>query len=96
MAIGKPPSIGVDKTTIEIHAKLAEINSAATVELHKRSQDTHCVVKDNNKHIRALKNSNDELKRLNGVLARSLERLENQHRSLVEEVKCIYSLCRKP
>ena len=87
MAIGKPPSIGVDKTTLEIHAKLAEVNSAATVELHKRSQDIHGLVKTNNKDIEVLKNSNGELERLNGVLVRSLERLEDQHRKFVKQAE---------
>ena len=87
MAIGKPPSIGVDKTTMKIHAKLAEVNSEATFQLHKRSQNIHILVEDSNTRIKDLRGSNDELERLNGVLARSLERLEDQHRKFVKEVE---------
>ena len=79
--------MGIDKTTITIHAKLAEVNSEATFQLHKRSQNIHIIVEDNNARIKELKGSNNELERLNGVLARSLERLEDQHTKFVHKVE---------
>ena len=87
MAIGKPPSLGIDETVAKIHGKLAEVNSEAMIQLHKRSQKIHIVVEDNNVHIKKLETSNMELERLNGVLTRSLERLEVQHEKFVQEVK---------
>ena len=87
MAIGKPPPLGIDGTMAKIHGKLAEVNSEAMIQLHKRSQKIHITVEDNNAHIKKLETSNSELERLNGVLARSLERLEEQHRKFVREVE---------
>lgn len=87
MAIGKPPSLGIDGTMATIHGKLAEVNSEAMIQLHKRSQKIHITVEDNNTHIKKLETSNSELERLNGVLARSLERLEEQHKKFVREVE---------
>ena len=101
MAIGKPPSIGVDRTTAKIHAKLVQVNSEATLQLHKRSQDIQNIVKDNNTCIKDLKRSNHKLVRSNGVLARSnrdlarsngdlarsLEKLKDQNRKFAKEVE---------
>ena len=87
MAIGKPPSIGIDRTVATIHGKLAEVNSEAMIQLHKRSQKIHTTVEDNNARIKELKNSNYALERSNGVLVTALERLEVQHQKFVQEVE---------
>lgn len=87
MAIGKPPSIGIDKTAAAIHAKLTEVISEAARQLHKRSQNILITGEDSNARIKELKGSNDKLERSNGVLVRSLERLEEQHKKFLQEVE---------
>ncbi|KAL9118252.1 MAG: hypothetical protein Q9187_005208 [Circinaria calcarea] len=87
MAIGKPPSLGIDQTVATLHAKLAEVNSEAMIQLHKRSQKIHNTVEDNNARIKELKNSNHALERSNMVLVSALERLEAQHQKFVQEVE---------
>jgi len=84
MAIGKPPSMGIDRTVATVHGKLAEINSEAMLQLHRRSRNIQITVEDSNYRIK-------ELKRLNGVLVRSHERLESEYRRFREEVERMYS-----
>ena len=76
MAIGRPPSIGVDKTVTLIHSQLAEVNSEATRLLHKRNRDIHELVAASNNEIADLKESNQRLETNNRVLLATLNRLE--------------------
>ena len=92
LAIGKPPSLGIDETMAKIHGKLAEVTLQANIQLHKRNKEIHFIVEDNNEHIKNLETSNLELKKLNEDLTRSLQRLELQHKKYVEEVKSMRPL----
>ena len=89
-AIGKPPSLGIDRTMAIIHGKLAEVTSQANIQLHHRSKKIQLTVEDNNVHIKKLQVSNVELERLNGLLQRSLERLEIQHEEFVAQVESMW------
>jgi hypothetical protein len=46
MAIGKPPSMGIDRTTALIHCKLAEVSLEANFLLHKQNQEINIIVKE--------------------------------------------------
>lgn len=81
MAIGKPPSVGIDKTAARVHKKLAEVSSEAMIQLHKRSQSIHVTVEDSNTRIK-------ELERLNAVLVHSYERLLVQYEEFRAQVEC--------
>ena len=80
MAIGRPPPIGIDKITVAIQGKLAEVNFEAGRQLHKRSRDIQTTGDDSNARIKTLES-------LNGALVRSLERLEAQYKKLDLEFK---------
>ena len=86
-AVGRPPSLGIDRTVATIHAKLAEVNSETMIELHKRSQNIYITVKESDKRIKESGIEIKELRRSNGVLVRALERLENDHRKFVQEAE---------
>ena len=86
-AVGKPPSLGIDRTVATIHGKLAEVNAEAMIQLHKRSQKIFETVEESNVRIKESSTEIKKLKRTNGALVRALERLETDHLKFVQEVK---------
>jgi hypothetical protein len=81
MAIGRPPSMGIDKTAANVHKKLAEVSSGAMIELHKRSQNIYKTVEDTRSTI-------NRLERLNMVLVSAHERVEKEYREFRLAVEC--------
>jgi hypothetical protein len=75
MAVGMPPSIGIDATVATIHGRLAEVNSEAMVLLHSRSKDIH-------EGIQKLQHDNEELKRHNKELREQVEDMKLQSDSM--------------
>jgi hypothetical protein len=72
MAIGKPPSMGIDITVAMIHSKLAEVNSEAMVLLHSRSLEIGKGVQrleaDNKKKLGIIEKLSRELQEVKGQL----------------------------
>ncbi|KAI9858315.1 MAG: hypothetical protein M1813_007590 [Trichoglossum hirsutum] len=72
MAIGKPPSMGIDITVATIHSKLAEVNSEAMVLLHSRSLEIGKGVQrleaDNKKKLGIIEKLSRELQEVKGQL----------------------------
>ena len=67
-AVGKPPSMGINKTILSIQGKLGEVNSEANYQLHvrnKKIQETVYGLELSNGRLeqqsRHLANQNDEL-----------------------------------
>lgn len=87
MAIGKPPSMGIDNTVTTIHKNLAELNSQAMFHLHKRSQATFETVERSRQEIESLTKRIGDLTDTNGVLTRSLKRLEDQYDNFKQEIE---------
>jgi hypothetical protein len=83
MAIGRPPSRGIDKTAAQVHRKLAEVSSEAMFHLHKRSQSIHVTVRDSNTQIK-------DLQRQNKVLVHAYEHLAANYDRFREEVESRY------
>jgi peptide subunit release factor RF-3 len=54
-ALGRPPSIGIDETTIQVHKKLAEVNSEAMVQLHKRNHKMHELIQNMEQNVKLLR-----------------------------------------
>ena len=81
MAIGRPPSMGIDKTASVVHKKLAEVSSTAMIELHKRSQSIYNTVESTKSRI-------NNLERLNMVLVSANERLEKEYKEFRLAVEC--------
>ena len=61
MAIGNPPSIGVEKTASTIHGKLAEVTSEAMVQLHKRNQRIELTVQESKRTVEELHSTIQQL-----------------------------------
>jgi hypothetical protein len=80
MAIGRPPAMGIDKTTAVIHKQLASINAEALVELHKRARSIYELVDESHNEITELRKRNmeqksviDDIQRQNEELSRRIE-----------------------
>jgi hypothetical protein len=82
MAIGNPPSIGVEKTASTIHGKLAEVTSEAMVQLHKRNQRIELTVQESK---RTVDESHSTIQRLESMLQAA--RIENQRYRQQEEIE---------
>jgi hypothetical protein len=80
MAIGKPPSMGIDRTTALIHSKLAEVTSEAMVQLHKRNQRIEITVQESQITI---EESHSTIQRLESMLEEA--KLENENYRRQEE-----------
>ncbi|KAH0543405.1 hypothetical protein FGG08_002263 [Glutinoglossum americanum] len=85
MALGKPPSMGIDVTAAAIHSRLAEVNSEAMVLLHHRSKETHEnteKIKTQNKKLQDIAESSkteiEGLRRLNEILQAELADIKAQ------------------
>ncbi|KAI9761888.1 MAG: hypothetical protein M1840_001541 [Geoglossum simile] len=63
MAIGKPPSMGIDITVATIHGKLAEVNAEAMVLLHSRNLEISEGVQEQSGIIKRLLLINEEQSR---------------------------------
>ena len=85
MAIGKPPSMGIDLTAETIQAKLANVTTECRFQLHSRTKQINTIVEDSNARIKYLQ-------RENAVLLGSLERLDADHRKFVQEVEGMCAL----
>jgi hypothetical protein len=89
MAIGRPPSLGVDKTASTIHGKLAEVTSEAMVQLHKRNQRIELTVQESQLTIKesqiTIKESHSTIQRLESMLEKA--RLENEKYREQEETE---------
>ena len=87
MAVGRPPSLGIDKTKAMINGKLAEINVEVNILLHKRHQridsrteESHDKIEDSNQQIMSLRKENS-------ILIESLGRLNDQYIKFQKEVE---------
>ena len=58
MAVGRPPSMGIDETTAVVHKKLAEVSSEAMLELHKRNGSMHLKIIGMERSIKDLHSQN--------------------------------------
>jgi len=87
MAIGKPPSMGIDVTVATIHGKLAEVNSEAMVLLHSRSQEIHKGVQELQAENKQLLDRTKQLKQQNDELLLGMEQVkkENYHMRVAYE-----------
>ena len=90
-AIGRPPSIGIDRTVTLIHSQLAELSSEATRLLHKRNLDILNRVTNLKNQTAGLEDANKRLQEQNRVLFDALQRLEQDFKCKALLVSSFYS-----
>ena len=79
MAIGRPPSLGVDLVEKSIQQKLSEVGSEAMVLLHSRNRDIFV-------NVGRLLNENGDLLTQINQMHSTVKSLQNQNESLQSEL----------
>jgi hypothetical protein len=52
--------MGIDETTTKVHKKLAEVNSEAMIQLHKRSHKMHELIEGMERSVKVLREEAEE------------------------------------
>lgn len=87
MAIGVPPSRGIEKNAITVHQTLAKVSAAAMFNLHKRNQDIQVTVEKSHDELEKQSNKLEKLNRQNEILMDAYDRLYESYQSFRHDVE---------